>query len=293
MDEWPAKVHGYAVTKKPLGEGTQIKSPVVGVLHTTEGNTAENAWTFLKGQGYCPHFIIDGDAILQCRSLRETSSTLRHSDSAPYSPNSYAIQIEIAAFSQQDPWQLASATFERVAAVMAYASAFHEIPLVVPNDWPDDCHDMPGPWAAENSRRKWAKVATDAGLHRYPSVRGWWEHMEVPWQDPTWHWDAGALRRSELIAKAEALVGSQLPDGAVTPEPPAWPGRQMRLSAPIMSGDDVRDWQSEMARRGTGILIDGRFGPQTDTVTRAFQTSHKLQVDGIVGPITWSEAFDR
>lgn len=34
--------------------------------------------------------------------------------------------------------------------------------------------------------------------------------------------------------------------------------------------------------------IDGIFGPRTDAATRAFQNGHSLDVDGIIGPFTWT-----
>ena len=33
--------------------------------------------------------------------------------------------------------------------------------------------------------------------------------------------------------------------------------------------------------------IDGKFGPRTESAVKAFQRDNALQVDGIVGPITW------
>ena len=45
------------------------------------------------------------------------------------------------------------------------------------------------------------------------------------------------------------------------------------------------------ARHGFNVLIDGIFGPQAQGVTRAFQASQGLAVDGIAGPVTWAAAF--
>jgi peptidoglycan hydrolase-like protein with peptidoglycan-binding domain len=60
---------------------------------------------------------------------------------------------------------------------------------------------------------------------------------------------------------------------------------------PIMRGDDVRRWQQRMRTRGWSITVDGAYGPQSERVCREFQRRFGLQVDGIVGPITWRRAF--
>lgn len=38
--------------------------------------------------------------------------------------------------------------------------------------------------------------------------------------------------------------------------------------------------------------IDGIFGPRTDEATRTFQTGHGLDVDGIIGPHTWTHLMN-
>lgn len=38
-----------------------------------------------------------------------------------------------------------------------------------------------------------------------------------------------------------------------------------------------------------GLTIDGIFGPQTLSVTKAFQSCAHITVDGIIGPQTWSK----
>lgn len=78
----------------------------------------------------------------------------------------------------------------------------------------------------------------------------------------------------------------------VDPLPPDAPplefGRLLRLTVPWTTGEDVRAWQ-----RFLRITPDSKFGPQTDSATRAFQASHRdpvtghaLVIDGIVGPAT-------
>lgn len=70
---------------------------------------------------------------------------------------------------------------------------------------------------------------------------------------------------------------------------PVWPGRYLKLG---MSGDDVRRYQQRMHDRGWTVTVDGDFGPQSDAMTRAFQTEKGLSpVDGVVGPATWTKVF--
>jgi len=59
----------------------------------------------------------------------------------------------------------------------------------------------------------------------------------------------------------------------------------------MMQGTDVRTWQQRMRDRGWTIAVDSWYGPQSERVCRQFQTNFRLQVDGIVGPITWGRAF--
>lgn len=79
--------------------------------------------------------------------------------------------------------------------------------------------------------------------------------------------------------------------GATMPSGPRWPGRYMRLTGPMMRGDDIRDIQARLQERGWPITVDGWYGPQSDFIVRAFQSEKGLEADGIVGPLTWDCAF--
>lgn len=72
---------------------------------------------------------------------------------------------------------------------------------------------------------------------------------------------------------------------------PAWPGRYLRNTRPMMSGSDVRQWQSRMRARGWSLSVDGWYGPESERVCRQFQLEKRLGVDGIVGPVTWRAAW--
>lgn len=53
-------------------------------------------------------------------------------------------------------------------------------------------------------------------------------------------------------------------------------------------GDEVADLQTILnARYGADLEVDGNFGKATEAAVKAFQKSHGLTADGVVGPKTW------
>lgn len=72
---------------------------------------------------------------------------------------------------------------------------------------------------------------------------------------------------------------------APVPDPmPPFPGEARRGC----KGAAVRQVQQRLAARGWHLQVDGDFGPATDKIVRAFQKDKGLQVDGVVGPVTWT-----
>jgi hypothetical protein len=62
---------------------------------------------------------------------------------------------------------------------------------------------------------------------------------------------------------------------------PGYPGHYLQTGS---SGDAVKYLQQQLHVPVTGI-----FDGTTDTAVKALQTKAKIQVDGVVGPITWSK----
>ena len=83
-------------------------------------------------------------------------------------------------------------------------------------------------------------------------------------------------------------------DGVVGPKTHAalsvsLPKRKQRPTVRVGSqGDDVRYLQRVLKADGFTLVVDGRFGPQTAGIVRAFQKKHGLTIDGVVGVAqTW------
>jgi cell wall-associated NlpC family hydrolase len=99
------------------------------------------------------------------------------------------------------------------------------------------------------------------------------------------------LGRPGVAIAATAAVA--IPAMAVAPGALAAPAASVSVksaavvSMPVVrygsSGSAVRTLQSKLG----GLTVDGHFGPATLAKVKAFQRSHRLSVDGIVGPLTW------
>lgn len=202
--EWVNTIGQFNVERReiprPQGKPYLLNSStLIGILHTTEGTTVNGAWNVLNEKHSAPHFIAGEGRIVQCRPLNVQGAALV--PGPDNTANVHAqIQIEMVAKSNQSLWLPANDTLQPTVAIMAFCAKQLGIPLRIPNNWPDDCSDVPLPWASNNRRRKQAAEGS------WPIQKGWWMHMEVPFQGATWHWDCGALQRSSMIVMAGVLA---------------------------------------------------------------------------------------
>ena len=74
-------------------------------------------------------------------------------------------------------------------------------------------------------------------------------------------------------------------DGMVGPD--TWEAIILTLRRDSV-GAAVRAAQSQLASDGYGVVVDGKFGPNTEATVRLFQQQYHLTVDGVIGPNTWS-----
>lgn len=94
-----------------------------------------------------------------------------------------------------------------------------------------------------------------------------------------------------VIAQMYAPFVAVPPPPPAMPGDPPWPGRYLLLTAPLMHGDDVLQWQAQMTSRGWHLDVDGVYGPESLTVCKSFQAEKGLEIDGVVGPATWAAAW--
>lgn len=189
------------VNEIPRSNGRPYVShiPKSGVLHTTEGSSVAGALAALAKSKSPSHFVIGENRIVQLRPINVQAAAL-HAN-APHNPNDGVIQIEMVARSSQQLWLPEDGTLQPTIKLMAWLNKNLAIPLSIPNDWPDDCSDIKTIWASNNTRRQQTAKT-------WPEPYGWYMHLEIAWQEPTWHYDCGALKRSEMIKMAQELVNT-------------------------------------------------------------------------------------
>jgi hypothetical protein len=207
-EQWLTEIFGFQVEKLEIPRRSGLPYAHImptgrGVLHTTEGSSLVGAVSSLRVDHFAPHFITGEGRIIQTRPIGVQASALHD----PMNHDAY-VQIEMVGITgnstktQTAPWLPGEGTLKPTVAIMAYASKALGIPLRAPfaTTWKDDCSDMPLPWATNNRRRK---IAAQGG---WTMEMGWWMHLEVPMQGPSWHYDCGALGRSQMIEMASALL---------------------------------------------------------------------------------------
>jgi subtilisin family serine protease len=104
---------------------------------------------------------------------------------------------------------------------------------------------------------------------------------------PNPSYGSGLVDARAAVDQAGGGAGPTPP--APTPAP-AWPGRLLKFP-PMTKGPDVEQWQARMVERGFALVIDGKYGPKSKEACMTFQRQRGLDVDGIVGPLTWAATF--
>jgi hypothetical protein len=69
--------------------------------------------------------------------------------------------------------------------------------------------------------------------------------------------------------------------------------RLIKLTKPLMEGNDISEWQKQMNyfKEYQGLEVDGYYGEKSEQICRDLQVKRGLEPDGIIGPVTWAESF--
>lgn len=108
--------------------------------------------------------------------------------------------------------------------------------------------------------------------------------------------DANGGQVMERRRKGAMILGGLRPSYAAAAPPAVKPvakGSADTFRHPVLKrgskGSEVKHLQALLHRAGAVIVMDGDFGPNTDKKVKAFQKTHHLAADGIVGPRTWAQ----
>jgi hypothetical protein len=121
-----------------------------------------------------------------------------------------------------------------------------------------------------------------------------------------WRPKSRAARRPVVRPSVPVSTKAAWPAGGTASAPtstapvssPVRPAPSVSLPPTVKRGDGmgareslsetVKQAQTALNGHGASLKVDGDFGPLTEAATREFQAAYKLQVDGIIGPKTWT-----
>ena len=78
------------------------------------------------------------------------------------------------------------------------------------------------------------------------------------------------------------------------PASAAYPGTALRFGSSGTNVMQIQQWLNGIATVNSSIPVinaDGRFGPATQNAVMVFQSEYGLNVDGVVGPLTWNRIY--
>ncbi|EJN22768.1 putative esterase of the alpha-beta hydrolase superfamily [Pseudomonas sp. GM78] len=140
------------------------------VHHTTEGGSAEGAFTAFKSNRSDPHFTVDASKIYQHIDTDTAARSLRNAEGGVQTNRDRALQIEVVGFAGKPKNK---ATLKNLARLCRWLEQIHDVPLVWPAGLPKPAKNGKDPGGHLRSTENWAKG-------------GHFGHCHVP---ENTHWD--------------------------------------------------------------------------------------------------------
>ena len=140
------------------------------VHHTTEGGSAEGAFTAFKDNRSDPHFTVDATTIYQHIDTDTAARSLRNAPDGVQTNRDRALQIEVVGFAGKAKNK---ATLKNLARLCRWLEQTHDVPLAWPAGLPKPPKDGKDPGGHLRSTESWAKG-------------GHFGHCHVP---ENTHWD--------------------------------------------------------------------------------------------------------
>jgi hypothetical protein len=123
-----------------------------------------------------------------------------------------------------------------------------------------------------------------------PSQAGFGYHAQFAAWNRSAHACPGTVRLGQYVHEVIPEIAARLghPDPVpVKPEVPPEFVRDLKVTAPMMHGADVRAWQTRAAERGYGVTVDNWYGKQSAAACTAFQRAVGMPQTGVVDAETW------
>lgn len=166
---------GANTSVRGTSPGGYTQGPWKILLHTTEGGSANGAFSAYRANGTWPHFTVDHGTVYQHLDTATAGSALRNLSGGVETNRSHAVQIEMVGYAgkAKDPAMLAL-----VAAVCAWIADVHGVPY----EWP-------------SGRPMGSGGPHNRSVDNWNTRGGWYGHSQAPESD---HWDPGYLSDDEL-----------------------------------------------------------------------------------------------
>jgi hypothetical protein len=162
-----------------------------GVLHTTEGSTAQGAFGAYRSSGNLPHFTASAESgrfqIWQHLPIDQFATALMHPSGTVETNRLACVQIEVVGFAQQPVWP--QVLIDGVRAWMVWVEEVCGVHPTAPQFLPYPASAGASP--VRMSQSNWLTFG------------GWCGHMHVPSND---HGDPGAINISALLTRGASAA---------------------------------------------------------------------------------------